>query len=197
MALLRSKRTVRTAGEEDEAVDAAGTGTPGRSRVPRKKNAPTPSRRQAEAARMQRLHPVLTKKEQKARNRESDYRRREEAFRTANARPERVLLRNNVDSHWSACEFAWPVVLILIAAMLATQWLPWLSLVSSAGIWVYFLVCALNVFIRWRSYKKEAYNRIRGFDPRGKRLVSDMISRMITLRRFRNPGCAVERGEKY
>ena len=195
MASLRSKKTAKAA--DEDVVDTAGAETSSQGQAPRKKNAPTPSRKQAEAARMQRLHPVLTKKEQRARNREIDYRRREEAFRTASARPERVLLRNNVDAHWSACEFAWPVVLILIAAMLATQWLPWLSVVSSLGIWVYFLVCGVDVFLRWRSYKKEAYARIPGFNPKGKRLVSEMMSRMITLRRFRNPGCAVKRGEKY
>ncbi|MBE6477981.1 MAG: DUF3043 domain-containing protein [Propionibacteriaceae bacterium] len=195
MASLRFKKTAKAA--DEEVADAAEAEAPDQRPAPRTKNAPTPSRKQAEAARMQRLHPVLTKKEQRARNREIDYRRREEAFRTANARPERVLLRNNVDAHWSVCEFAWPVVLILIAAMLATQWLPWLSVVSSIGIWAYFLLCGMDVFFRWRSYKKEAYARIPGFNPKGKRLVSDMMSRMITLRRFRNPGCAVKRGEKY
>lgn len=194
MSPLRFRKKAEEAVEEP--ADAAGT-EPRARQNPRTKNAPTPRRKEAEAARMERLHPVLTKKEQRARNREIDYRRRETAFRNANSRPERVLLRNNVDAHWSACEFAWPVVFLLIAAMLAVQWLPWLAPVSSLGIWVYFLVCAVDVFLRWRSYKKEAYERIPGFNPKGQRLASDMVSRMITLRRFRNPGCTIARGEHY
>ena len=193
MALLRSRKTTAPADETAAAQPEPSE----RARDTRRKNAPTPSRKQAETARMERLHPTLTKKEQRARDREATYRRREEAYRAVNARPERVLLRNNVDAHWSICEFAWPVVLILIATMLAMQWLPWLQLVSSAGIWVYFLACAVDVLIRWRSYRKEALARIPRFNPKGQYLLKEMMSRMITMRRFRNPGCVVARGEDY
>jgi hypothetical protein len=184
VATSRSRETVEPVDEETER-DAG------------RKGAPTPTRKQAEQARMQRLHPVLTKKEQKARDRQARARKRDEQYKKVEEMPERVLLRNNIDSHWSVAEFAWPVVFLLLACVLATQILPVLSLVGTLGIWVFFLVCAVNVWWRWRSYKREATERIPGFTTRGKGLIGYMMSRMITMRRFRNPGPAIKRGEAY
>lgn len=118
MATSRSRETVEPVDEETER-DAG------------RKGAPTPTRKQAEQARMQRLHPVLTKKEQKARDRQARARKRDEQYKKVEEMPERVLLRNNIDSHWSVAEFAWPVVFLLLACVLATQILPVLSLVGT------------------------------------------------------------------
>ncbi len=161
------------------------------------KGAPTPTRRQAEQARMERLHPVLTKKEQRARDRQVRTKKRDEDYAKIENSPERVLLRNSIDSHWSLTEFAWPVVFLLLACVLATQILPVLSLVGTVGIWVYFLACAVNIAWRWRVYTREGSERISDFSTKGKGLIGYMMSRMITMRRMRRPAVVVKRGEAY
>ncbi|MFZ2624415.1 MAG: DUF3043 domain-containing protein [Propionibacterium sp.] len=179
--------------DEDHPTTRQGAHEP----VSAKKGAPTPTRRQAEQARMERLHPVLTKKEIRSRDREVRMKRRDLAFRATESRPERALLRNHVDAHWSVCEFTWPAIFILLAVTLLARYVPAMTYIGSVAIWVFFLVCGIDVALRWRAFKKEAKERIPSFESHKKGLLSYMASRMITMRRFRNPSPAVARGEKY
>lgn len=165
--------------------------------VSAKKGAPTPTRRQAEQARMERLHPVLTRKEIRSRDREVRMKKRDLAFRATESRPERALLRNHVDAHWSVCEFTWPAIFILLAVTLLARYVPALTYFGSIAIWVFFLVCGIDIALRWRAFKKEAVDRIPDFNNHKKGLLTYMASRMITMRRFRNPSPAVARGEQY
>lgn len=164
------------------------------SQVARKK-APTPSRRQAEAERRDRLHPTLSKREMKARERELSKARQNKAWAKVESSPERVLMRNFVDSKWSFSEFVWPLMFITLAAMLAAAWLPRLAQIANYAVYAMIVVVTVEVAITWYRYKNILNRRHPGTPKRG--LLAAMISRMITMRRFRRPGTAIDRGGSY
>ncbi|SER47742.1 Protein of unknown function [Propionibacterium cyclohexanicum] len=193
MDQLRARKPLDDQGPAPAAASAP-SGSPAPSA---KKGAPTPTRRQAEQARMERLHPVLTQKEIRSREREARLKKRSLAFEATESRAERALLRNHVDAHWSVCEFTWPAIAILLVVSLAARYAPILTYFGSIAIWVFFLVCGIDVALRWRSFKKEATQRIPDFAVRKRGLLAYMASRMITLRRFRNPAPAIARGAQY
>lgn len=159
------------------------------------KGAATPTRRQAEAARMERLHPTLTKKEIRAREREAAARDRERSFSLMEEQPARVLLRNYVDARWTFTEFVWPLLLILLAVGMAGSRFPAILPYSSILAWVVMLGVVVDVVICWNGYKKVLRTRYPHADKRG--LVTYMISRMISPRRWRRPAPVINRGDKY
>jgi len=160
-----------------------------------KKDRPTPSRREAEAARMQRLHPKPTKKELREQVRRADERRRHLKAANHEDRPQMVLMRNYVDSRWSVTEFMWPILLILLAGSLLGYKYPTLVIGVTIGLWVMMGIAVANMAIFWQGYKRELHNRLPGTTYKG--MLMGMASRMITLRRVRNPGCAISRGDSY
>lgn len=160
-----------------------------------KKNRPTPSRKEAEAARRERLHPKLTKKQLKAQERE-DRRSRELALEKArNEDPAQKLMRNYVDARWSIGEFAWPVLLILVALTLAAGTDRVLQYWITSVMWVFMAAAGVNAFLLWRGFKAELNKRYPRARTRG--LAIALSSRMLTLRRFRQPGPAIPRGGEY
>ncbi|NHB84020.1 DUF3043 domain-containing protein [Tessaracoccus sp. HDW20] len=74
----------------------------------RAKAEPTRSRRQAEAERMEKLHPTLTPKEQKKAARKARETARVEAFEKQENQPERLFARDYVDTRWTFNEFMMP-----------------------------------------------------------------------------------------
>ena len=76
-----------------------------------KKNVPTPSRRDAEAARRQRVHPSLSPKEARRRDREANYATRQRDMARQEEQEGRVLMRNLIDSRFNPAEIAMPVLL--------------------------------------------------------------------------------------
>ena len=63
-----------------------------------KKSAPTPTRREAEAARRARLNPQLSPKEARRRERQAQYAVRDKQFAAVEASPARTLMRDHVDA---------------------------------------------------------------------------------------------------
>lgn len=159
------------------------------------KGAPTPSRKQAEAARREQLRPTLTKAEKRARERALNAERQEAAYRRMEASKERVLLRNFVDSRWTFSEFAWPLLLITMAVFVAGSWVPSLLSVAVATMWGILLIDLIEVTILWFRFRRVLEQRLPGTPRRG--LLGYMASRMITMRRFRRPGTALNRGDAY
>ncbi|WP_052460204.1 DUF3043 domain-containing protein [Tessaracoccus massiliensis] len=176
-----------------EPAAATGTTAPQKIKVPRKKDTPTPSRRQAEAARMERLHPSLTPKQQrKADARARQQERMENWERTENS-PARQLVRDYVDTRWTVAEFMLPAMILVMAAVMATMSNPVLSSYIAMGLWVLLLITIINVAIMWRGYKKLLAERHPNEPTRG--LLIYMFNRSLMIRRFRHPGPRVRRGE--
>lgn len=162
---------------------------------PAKKDRPTPKRSQAQAERMQRLHPTLTPKEEKRlarRNQRLAEAKRMEAFES---RPERVLMRNFIDNSWHVGEFLMPVMILLLAGVFLTQLLPQLTYPIMALMYGVLIIVVIDCIVTWFRFKKVLRERIPGASTRG--LLLPALNRLIQIRRFRVPAPVIRRGEGY
>lgn len=165
---------------------------PGRT----KKGHPTPSRREAEAARRQRVTRTLTKKEARA---EAASAARTQRLRSMNARdstPEKALLRDYIDSRFSIGELLLPsLVVILALSFLGARW-PAVTAISTALMYAFILAVFFDVLIvMWRGYKKVLAERLPNTPTRG--LLMYGLNRCIQFRRFRMPPPRIKRGEAF
>ena len=159
------------------------------------KNRPTPTRKEAEAARMAALHPRVTRREAKALDRAADNKRKAQQLDAMDNQPERVLLRNYIDSRWSMTEFMWPLLLILLAgSLLGGKW-PVLVVGVTLLLYALVLVTIINFWFSWHGFRKELTQRYPGASTKG--LLMAMISRMSMIRRVRTPAPAIARGATY
>lgn len=191
MAIFRSYK------REDAAPAVQPTSTthieePG---APRKKNAPTPSRKQAERERMERLHPTLSAKEQKRLERAERSVARDTAFAKVENAPIRQLCRNYIDAKWHVGEFLMPLMLILLALTIGLSNFPNLFLGLSIVVWVLLGLTIIDVFITWRGFKKLAAERFPNVSTKG--LGFYTMNRIIQIRRFRVPPPQIKRGDKF
>ncbi len=187
----------RTKGASSAA--AASTSSPplteAASGRPVRKSVPTPSRREAEAARRQRLNPVRTKKEAKAYQREQQAKARQRAMAATESRPEMVLMRDYVDARWNVAEFMLPVMITMLAlSMVGNVWPP-LVVITMVATWVLLAAVLLDLTIMWRGFKKVLAERYPNSSPKG--LMMMAANRAMMMRRFRNPPARIKRGESY
>ncbi len=157
------------------------------------KAGPTPTRKEAEAARMQRLHPHLSPKEQRKADREARFRSQQEAWDRVERSPERALLRDFVDTRWTIAEFMMPAMILIMALMMVTMNNVQLSFYVSMSLWGVFILAVINVAIMWRSYKRLLEERVPGANRKG--LLMYMINRSMMIRRFRRPSPRIKRGD--
>ena len=158
------------------------------------KGPPTPTRRQAEAARRQRVNPVLTKKE--ARVHERDVRRANQAKAMAaqDNLPERVLMRDYIDARFNVTEILLPAwILVLAVTLLGTQW-PSLVTIATFVVWGMLVLAVIDLFIMWRGYKKLLAVKHPGASTRGMLMLA--ITRALSIRPWRAPPPRVKRGTK-
>lgn len=184
--------------QSNEAGDQ-GTDKPLTGEDPRRggqaKGSPTPSRREAEQMRREQLRPTLSKSERKAREREVRRAREEKAFAQAEMAPQRVLLRNYIDSRWTFSEFSWPFLFGSLAIFIAGTWYPPLTYYASYAIWSVMAGVIFEVTFLWFRFRGVLESRLPGAPRRG--LIMYMASRMVSMRRFRRPPTAIDRGAEY
>ncbi|RRD50968.1 DUF3043 domain-containing protein [Arachnia propionica] len=162
-------------------------------RQPARKNQPTMTRKQAEAARMERLHPNLSPKEQRKADREARSKARMEAWDRIEASPERTLARDYVDARWTITEFMMPAMLVVMAGVMLTMSNVLLSSYIALLLWVLLLLSFINTFFMWRSFKKLLAERVPRANKRG--LLMYMFNRALMIRRFRRPSPRINRGD--
>ena len=189
----RAKRKTRPA--EETAEPATVTEPPTKVKVPRKKSGPTPSRREAEAARMERLHPTLTPREQRKADARARAEARANAWDKVERSPERTLLRDFVDTRWTVAEFLMPAMILIMAAMMvfmrsndAT-----ISVAIGSLMWGLLALSVIQLVIMWRGYKRLLDERHPDTPKRG--LFMYMFNRALMIRRFRQPSPRIGRGE--
>lgn len=158
-----------------------------------KKTTATRTRKQAEAERMERLHPTLSPKEQRKADREARTNARIEAFDRAEQLPERVLLRDYLDSRWTINEFMLPAMILIMAATMATMNDVALSTYIALGLWGLLLMALINTWFIWRGFKRVLAERLPNAGRRG--LLMYLFNRSIMIRRFRRPAPRIARGE--
>ncbi len=167
--------------------------TPEARHAVRRKQGATPTRRAAEAARMERLHPTLTPKQQRKADSAAKSRARAEAWDRVEKSPERQLLRDYVDTRWTAAEFMMPAMILVMAAVMVTMNNVVLSSWISMSLWVMLAITIINVAIMWRGFKKLLAERHPGAPTRG--LLVYMFNRSLMIRRFRQPAPRIKRGD--
>ena len=165
------------------------------------KENPTPTRKEAEAARKKALKPPLTRKEQVQRDREARRRirqRQQDALRTGDDKflplrdrgPMKRFARDYVDRRRLVAEFLLPILLFTFILTMFPQFatigmLAWMSATAVAIVEEIFLI---------RSLKKELARRFPGQSTKGITLYT--ILRTTQLRRFRLPTPQVKRFEE-
>ncbi|WP_052462631.1 DUF3043 domain-containing protein [Nigerium massiliense] len=159
---------------------------------PAKKDHPTPTRREAEAARRQRLNPTLSKKEMKARERASRVAQRQREYQTVDATPERQLVRDVVDSRFNIGEIAMPLLLVLMAVTFIPAFLHYATWVIY-GMYAFLIVMVLDSVLLWRRIKRMLAERLPDRPRRG--LGMYMFNRQMSFRRWRTPAPRVKRGD--
>lgn len=158
------------------------------------KGAPTPTRKQAEAARRQRVNPVLTKKEERVKDRDLRRMSQQKAMAAQDNQPERALLRDFIDARFNVTEFLLPTWLVVFAvSLLATKW-PVLVEYSAIAAWLLLVLAVVDLFIMWRGYKKLLAVKHPGASTRGLLMVG--INRALSIRPWRAPAPRVKRGTK-
>jgi len=158
-----------------------------------RKDRPTPSRREAEAARMARLHPELDPKKAKQINREATDQRRRAQMTAVDNLPERALMRDVVDSRFNVGEIALPLMLVVLLLVM----IPALRTIADMSLYFMWGILALiitDIMLMWTRYKRLAAERIPGRPLKGMMFYG--WNRQMSIRRWRIPAPRVKRGDK-
>ncbi|MCL1838134.1 MAG: DUF3043 domain-containing protein [Propionibacteriaceae bacterium] len=175
---------------EDTPAEVQDTKPP----VSTKKTVPTPSRRDAEAARRQRLKPELNPKQAKARERQIRMENRAEQLQKMDSEPGRVLLRDHIDARRSLSQWALPIVMVSLAfSMFASGFSMEVYAISMYSVWAIFGAIIVDIVLMWRGYKKLHAQRLPNESTKG--LMSYGFNRAINIRRFRRPPPRVSVGQ--
>jgi len=163
---------------------------------PAKKTVATPTRRQAEQARRDRIQPTLTPKQAKAREREARYKERGEAEAKIHARPVNTMCRDWVDRRWNLIEFILPVMLLLfVGSIVGSGAVPLLVGISAYLIWGVFILVILDMTIMWMGLRRQLRTHFPSEPLKGK--FRYVLSRAMLMRRSRVPAPRVKRGTKF
>ncbi len=163
--------------------------------APKAKSVPTPKRRDAEAARRQRLNPQLSPKEARKRARQDAAFDRRKQMEAADRNPGRELMRNWVDSRANLAEWSMPVLMALLAVVLVvTPMYPALVEPVTYGTWAFMALVVVDIWVMWRGFKRLAAQRIPREPLKG--LLYYGFNRSLSLRRIRVPRPVVKRGDK-
>ena len=114
MALFRRNNQAVTPEPATTTVDPGPAG---------KKDHPTPTRKEAEAARRQRLTTTLSKKEARAVASRQSRANRMRAISAREAVPEKMLMRDYIDSRFNLGEFLLPSVVVILAVTILGSYL--------------------------------------------------------------------------
>jgi hypothetical protein len=160
-----------------------------------KKGRPTPTRKEAEEARRQRVTRTMTKKEARQEASRQSRLERAKAMNAREAVPEKVLMRDYVDSRFSIGEFLLPALVVILALTFLSSAIPRIALISTVAMYAFILLVLFDCFLMWRGFKKVLAQRLPKASPKG--LLMYGMNRSIQIRRFRMPPPRIKRGEQY
>lgn len=160
-----------------------------------RKSGPTPTRKEAEAARRQRMTKTYSKRESRAMASQHNRTERMRALSARDATPEKALMRDHVDARFSLGEILLPALVIILALSFLNQAVPQAAVIGTAAMYLYILSVFVDLFIMWRGFKRVLAARLPRSSPKG--LLFYGTNRAIQIRRFRIPRPRVKRGEAY
>ncbi len=185
MALFR--RNSEAAGPEPTTtINTAPTG---------KKDRPTPTRKEAEAARRQRMTTTLSKKEARQTASRQSRAARMKAVSAREAAPEKVLMRDYVDARFNLGEFLLPSVVVILAVTILGSYWPAVTLIATLAMYLFILGVFVDGYLMWRGFKRVLAARLPKASPKG--LLMYGMTRSTQIRRFRSPAPRIKRGEAY
>lgn len=184
MALFR--RNSQPAPEPTTTVESAPTG---------KKDRPTPTRKEAEAARRQRMSTTLSKKESRAAAGRQSRSDRMRAISAREATPEKILMRDYIDARFNIGEFLLPSVVVILAVTVLGSYWPRVTLIATLAMYLFILAVFVDGYLMWRGFKKVLAARLPKTSPKGLMLYG--MTRSTQIRRFRSPAPRIKRGEAY
>ena len=185
MALFR-RNSQPASPEPTTTLESAPTG---------KKDRPTPTRKEAEAARRQRMNTTLSKKQSRA---AASRQSRSERMKTISAReavPEKVLMRDYIDARFNLGEFLLPSVVVILAVTLLGSYWPAVTLIATLAMYLFIIGVFVDGYLMWRGFKKVLAKRLPKASPKGLLLYG--MTRSTQIRRFRSPPPRIKRGETY
>jgi hypothetical protein len=160
-----------------------------------KKDRPTPTRKEAEAARRERMNTTLSKKQSRA---AASRQSRSERMKTISAReavPEKVLMRDYIDARFNLGEFLLPSVVVILAVTLLGSYWPAVTLIATLAMYLFIIAVFVDGYLMWRGFKKVLAKRLPKASPKGLLLYG--MTRSTQIRRFRSPAPRIKRGETY
>ncbi|TDD24114.1 DUF3043 domain-containing protein [Kribbella turkmenica] len=190
----------RTKSETDTTVPVEPQGKPGG------KGRPTPTRKEAEAARKAALKKPRNRKEAAAYRREKVRAERvkmQEAMRTGDDRylpaadkgPVRRFARDYVDARYSVMEFALPILLVVsLLGVVFSPAFPWLAGTVNLLFLAMILLIAGDWFLLTGGLKKAVAAKFPNESAKGIGFYA--VRRTMQMRRWRLPKPMVKRGEK-
>jgi DUF3043 family protein len=186
VALFRRNTDPASTPEPDPATT---TGTGG------KKDRPTPSRREAEAARRQRVNKSLTNRE--ARQVAARQARAERLRRLGDREraPEKALMRDYVDARLNLGEFLLPAVVVILAITVLGSYVPEIAVITTLAMYLFIFAVFADEFLMWRGFKRVLAERLPNAPTKG--LLMYGMTRSTQLRRLRIPPPRIKRGEAY
>jgi hypothetical protein len=171
---------------EPTTVESAPTG---------KKARPTPTRKEAEAARRQRMSTTLSKKESRAAAGRQSRSDRMRAISAREATPEKILMRDYIDARFNIGEFLLPSVVVILAVTVLGSYWPRVTLIATLAMYLFILAVFVDGYLMWRGFKKVLAARLPKTSPKGLMLYG--MTRSTQIRRFRSPAPRIKRGEAY
>ena len=184
MAFFRRKNETSVQEEPEQVTVESLSGA-------RKKGTATPTRKQAEAARRERLTRPVDKKDVARQQRVE----RQKAMAARDNTPEKALARDYVDSRRNMGEFLLPGMIIILAATLGYSIAPAISMFATVFMYVFIAAMIVSSYLLWRGFKKVLAERLPKSSTRG--LMMYVINRSIQFRRFRMPAPRIKRGEPF
>jgi hypothetical protein len=186
VALFR-RNTEAAAPEQPAAtIDHAPTGKKGR---------PTPTRKEAEAARRQRVTTTLSKKEARAAASRQSRAQRMKAVNAREAAPEKALMRDYIDARFNLGEFLLPSVVVILAVTLLGSYWPSVTVIATLAMYLFIFGVFVDGYLMWRRFKKVLAARLPKASPKG--LLMYGMTRSTQIRRFRSPAPRIKRGDPY
>lgn len=160
-----------------------------------RKAGPTPSRKEAEAARRQRVTQTYSKREARQLASRQNRSERMRALAARDNTPEKALMRDYVDHRFSIGEILLPALVLILATSFLNTIFPRAAVFGTVVMYVYVLAVLLDLFLMWRGFKKVLAKRMPGASTKG--LAFYGANRAIQIRRFRIPSPRIKRGQAY
>lgn len=165
------------------------------------KNRPTPTRRDAQAARRQPLVPTDRKaaarsskereRQERARQREAMLRGETWALPPRDRGPERAYIRDHVDARWSIGEFLMPLVLVGFTLSIIPN--RNIFLIGYGVVYLGFIAGVVDFVILWFFLKRRMQAKFGAKPAKGSMLYA--LTRVMQIRVGRVPRPRVRRGQ--